>query len=272
RVANLPTVWSNRLAGWILGGRGYHLQFFWLCLGATFIYVSGMFWNDAYDAQFDKQFRPERPIPSGKISLKAVWIWGAIWLALGVISLAWMGRLTGTLTFFLIGSIVLYDAIHKNISFAPVLMAACRFFLYLIAASVTTRGVSGLVIWSALALSLYIVGLGYLARRESAPGSLRYWPCYFLGAPILLSVMINDGPFLQTGLLFSAVLGLWICFCLRYTFWKMPRNISATISGLLAGIVWVDLLSVAGATPKYFFIFIGLFLAARVCQKFSPAT
>ncbi len=272
RASNLPTVWSNCLAGWILGGGGSATKFLWLCLGATFLYVGGMFWNDAFDAHFDKQFRSERPIPSGAITLKSVWIWGAIWLALGAMSLTWMGRLTGTLAFFLVGSIVLYNATHKATSFAPVWMAACRFFLYLVAASAATNGINGIVIWSALALSLYIVGLSYLARRESAPGIQRYWPCCLLGAPVLLSCFENDDAFLQTGFLLSVVLGLWICFCLRHTFWKASRNIGNTISGLLAGIVWVDLLAVAGGTPKYVFIFIGLFLAARFSQKFSPAT
>ena len=56
RISNLPTVWSNCLAGWILGGGGTALRLALLCLGASCLYIAGMFLNDAFDAEFDRQF------------------------------------------------------------------------------------------------------------------------------------------------------------------------------------------------------------------------
>jgi len=76
RVSNLPTVWSNCLAGWWLGGGGNFRNLPFLLAGATFLYVGGMFLNDAFDAEFDRRYRKERPIPSGMIELKSVWRWG----------------------------------------------------------------------------------------------------------------------------------------------------------------------------------------------------
>src|SRR3954451_22265925 len=76
RASNLPTVWSNCLAGWILGGESDLYKLLLLCAGATFIYLGGMYLNDAFDAQFDQQHRPERPIPSGAMPAGAVWAWG----------------------------------------------------------------------------------------------------------------------------------------------------------------------------------------------------
>src|SRR3954467_13369572 len=73
RTSNLPTVWSNCLAGWLLAGGGNAHNLFPLLLGATLLYVGGMYLNDAFDAAFDAQYRRERPIPSGAISLSAVW-------------------------------------------------------------------------------------------------------------------------------------------------------------------------------------------------------
>ncbi len=35
RVSNLPTVWSNCLAGWLLSGGGGAIRFVLLCLGAS---------------------------------------------------------------------------------------------------------------------------------------------------------------------------------------------------------------------------------------------
>ncbi len=73
RVSNLPTVWSNCLAGWLLGGGGHGLDFLILLLGASLLYVGGMFLNDAFDQEFDRVSRRERPIPSGQIDAAEVW-------------------------------------------------------------------------------------------------------------------------------------------------------------------------------------------------------
>ena len=272
RVSNLPTVWSNCLAGWVLGGAGDLSLFLRLCVGATLLYLGGMFLNDAFDAEFDRQHRTERPIPSGAITLRAVWIWGASLLAFGAALLIPLGNTTALLTLILAVSIVLYDAVHKWIAFSPVLMAACRFFLYLVAASTGDHGVTGLAVWSAFALAAYIVGLSYLARRESTAGAFSYWPLLFLGVPVGLAMLVNRGVYLQNALLLAVILGLWMLRCLRSTLWTADRQIGRTVSGLLAGIVLVDLLAVADAPPELALVFLLLFVAALLFQRLVPAT
>ena len=86
RVSNLPTVWSNCLAGWWLGGGGNFGRLPFLFLGVSLLYTAGMFLNDAFDEGFDRQRRAERPIPSGKISAPRVWLLGFGQLALGIFS------------------------------------------------------------------------------------------------------------------------------------------------------------------------------------------
>jgi len=273
RVSNLPTVWSNCLAGWLLGGGGESgLKFAALCAGTTCLYLGGMFLNDAFDADFDRQHRKERPIPSAAIDVGEVWIWGFSWLAVGTLFLALLGATPAFLGLVLAGTIVLYDAVHKIITFSPVLMAACRFLLYLVAASTGRQGVTGLAGWSALVLGAYIVGLSYLARKESPRGPLRHWPCYLLAAPVLLALLVNDGAYRMRALVLSAILGAWIIRCLRYTFGGPNRSIGLTVSGLLAGIVLVDLLAVADAAASMGWIFALFFVAALLFQRFIPAT
>jgi hypothetical protein len=272
RASNLPTVWSNCLAGWILGGGGLTSGFLLLCLGATCLYSGGMFLNDAVDVEFDRQHRPERPIPTGVISTGEVWGFGLGWLILGTVLLVFFGSSTAILAILLVISILLYDVIHKAIAFSPVLMALCRFFLFLTAASTGEEGVTGLAIWSALALALYVVGLSYVAKGESTRGPLRYWPCFLLAAPIFLAYMVNEGEYKSRSTLLSAILTLWIFRNLRFTFWSSEKNIGRTVSGLLAGIVLVDLLALAGGTPATGVIFILLFGATILFQRFIPAT
>ena len=199
RVSNLPTVWSNCLAGWLLGGAGSGWRFMALCLGATCLYVGGMFLNDAFDLEFDREFRRERPIPSGRITLDEVWRWGFGWLGAGTVILVLLGQTTGALTAILLLCIVLYDAIHKHVGLSPLLMATCRFFLYLVAASAAVRGVTGLAVWSAFALAAYVVGLSYLARQESTRGALNSWPCSLLVAPIVLALLVNVNEYRRPG-------------------------------------------------------------------------
>src|SRR4051794_47121 len=113
RVSNLPTVWSNCLAGWLLGGAVFAEKLPYLFVGTTFLYIGGMFLNDAFDADFDRIYRRERPIPSGAISLKVVWTWGSVWLVGGAAALFLTGTLPGILGLLLAGCIVWYDTIHK---------------------------------------------------------------------------------------------------------------------------------------------------------------
>ena len=149
RVSNLPTIWSNCLAGWALAGGApltgefrqmiYEpLRFLALCLGASLLYVGGMYLNDAFDTAFDRQHRRERPIPSGAIGEKWVCGLGLAWLVAGMACIVWLSqinRATAILGVLLIGMILLYDAVHKAFTLSPVLMAMCRLLLVLMAAS-----------------------------------------------------------------------------------------------------------------------------------------
>jgi hypothetical protein len=272
RTSNLPTVWSNCLAGWWLGGRGNALRLIPLMAGATLLYLGGMVLNDAFDASFDAQYRRERPIPSGAITVGAAWRIGFGLLAAGLVCWFSLGPTSGILGVGLVLCILIYDAVHKVITLSPVLMAGCRFLLYLAAASATTDGVTGWPVWCGFALAGYIVGLSYIARKESKQAELRYWPLIFLALPVGLALIMNPGSYQEKALLVSAVFGLWVIRCLRYLLQTVDRNIGRTVSGLLAGIVWVDLLAVANIEQPFPLIFIGLFLLALLLQRFVPAT
>ena len=271
RASNLPTVWSNCLAGYFLGGGSSGWRFLLLCLGASLAYVGGMYLNDAFDADFDRQFRRERPIPSGRIDEGVVWKVGWALLGGGTLLLATLGWTAAVFAVLLSLSVILYDAIHKAIAFSPVLMSACRFFLFLVAAAAGDRGVTGEALWSAFALAGWIIGLSYVAKRESTTGELQRWPLVVLALPLALGALLNNGDWRLRGLVLSVLLVGWAAWCLRHTFATGPRNLGLTVAGLLAGICLVDLLAVA-PNPGYALVFLGLFAAALLGQRFVPAT
>ncbi|MHC1767971.1 MAG: UbiA family prenyltransferase [Verrucomicrobiia bacterium] len=272
RVSNLPTVWSNCLAGWLLSGGGSYERFALLCAGASCLYLGGMFLNDAFDSDFDRQYRKERPIPSGAISLGKVWGWGLGWLLAGVLFLSLLGPPAATAALLLAICIVLYDAIHKAVTLSPSLMAGCRFLLYVLASASAADGIVGLGLWSGLAMALYTWGLSLIARRESLGGQARLWPTVLMATPILLAAVVNGSGYELLAFLLSLLCGCWIVYCLSHTFWGTTANIGRTVSGLLAGICLIDLLAVAGQPPGIAIVFLALFVAALVGQRFVPAT
>ena len=240
-------------------------------VAASLIYVGGMVLNDAFDADFDRQFRRERPIPSGAVPEPKVWQAGWSLLVAGFIGLAVQGWWPAILAAMLTGSVVLYDAVHKRVTLSPVLMAACRFFLFLTVASTGERGVTGEAMWAAVAMAAWIVGLSYIARRESRRGPMAHWPLVLLAMPWVLATLVHgDAP--APGVLAAGGLALgWTLWSLSHTLCRQQPHFGRTVSGLLAGICLVDLLAVA-PEPRGMVVYGLLFLVGLLSQRFVPAT
>lgn len=271
RVSNLPTVWSNCLAAWLLGGGGSWNRFAFLCAGATFLYLGGMFLNDAFDAAFDRRYRPERPIPSGQISERAVWTLAIILLLAGWLLILPLGRGAAVFASILLAGIVFYDAVHKRTGLAPLLMSACRFVLYLAAAAAAEGGAGWEAVWRGLALGGYVLGLSCLARGESKPEVVERWPIGFLFAPVVVALAATAG---GTPIVWVVAAGqvAWVSWCLLGKAAAARWGLSRGVAGLLAGIVAVDWLAVAEQVPTVWMVFAGLFVVALLLQRLAPAT
>jgi 4-hydroxybenzoate polyprenyltransferase len=241
-------------------------------ISASLLYIGGMFLNDAFDAEFDQNNRRARPIPSRAISREEVWRWGFAWMALGLGGVTWLGGTTMTLALALCVCILLYNATHKFLPVAPVLMGTCRVLLYLVAAAGGARGVSGEAIWKGMGLGLYVAGLSCLARKESGRARVQFWPGLLLAAPVLMAGLFDDGPSWMAAVEFSLVLAVWSCWALSRSLERFGANIGYTVSRLLAGIVLVDLLAVADASEPLTGLFAVWFALALLLQRYIPAT
>ena len=198
RVSNLPTVWSNVLAGLVLAGQGGGaLASFWLVVGFSALYTAGMYLNDAFDAKFDRIHRPERPIPSGEASAMSVFVAGFAMLAMGLaivgaVALLRLGPDSKPAIFSAVGLaavIVLYDAWHKRNPLGPALMGLCRLLVY----CTTALAIAGLLSWSVLSAALaafcYLIGLTYIAKQETLGRLTNLWPLGFLAVPFVYEVL-----------------------------------------------------------------------------------
>ena len=163
RVSNLPTVWTNVLAGMCVVSAaidgGAYLR---VALAMSAFYTGGMFLNDAFDEPFDRARRPDRPIPSGDVSRREVFISGILLLFAGelllvprVQALAFGGLLAA--------AIVWYDAQHKGSRFAPVVMGSCRGLVYCAAAAFAVAMTKEAGI-AAVVITAYVAALTVVAK------------------------------------------------------------------------------------------------------------
>ena len=272
RSSNLPTVWSNALTAFAFGVQPDPVQAATILLGSSLLYTGGMFLNDAADSDFDKKHRAERPIPQGILSLRFVSIFGFLFLAAGLIPFIRIGGVSSTLAILLVISILLYTFIHKRTSLSPVIMAACRVFLFL-ACSCFAQGIlTGYAIWTSLALGAYIVGLSYIAKSEATQDPLSLWPIVFLLAPVIRAGIIHDAATSLFSIAASLVFILWLGYSLSFLFQTKKRNVGYSVSCLLSGIVWCDLLATNGSSLLLTLTLCLLFLLTRLTQRLIPAT
>jgi 4-hydroxybenzoate polyprenyltransferase len=260
RPAGLPTVWSNCLAGWWLGGHQNPKGLPLALVAASLMYVGGTLLNDIFDVEFDKACHETRPLPSGTVPWNLAWRSGLVLLALGALLLFGAGTFTASFGLGTVLCIVGFNALQRVTAGAVVLLGMCRLFVYLIAASVSTRLLTGWPVWSGLALGAYVCGL-----RLFRPENL--WSLAFMGCPIALAVIMDAGPYREGGLLLSAVFGLWVLLSLRQSLWSQESNLARTVAGLQAGIVLADWLAVADAPRAVSFVFLALFGTSLLLRK-----
>jgi 4-hydroxybenzoate polyprenyltransferase len=168
RVSNLPTVWSNTLAGAAAAATQTGPEaFVGLALAASLFYTGGMFLNDAFDAGFDAAHRPERPIPARDVSVSEVFIVGGLCLLAGELLLPY-ATLPLVLGMVLAAAIVFYDSRHKGVAWAPVVMGACRGLVYAIAAASVSGSVPAGAVAGAAIMTAYVAMLTVVARRVGA--------------------------------------------------------------------------------------------------------
>lgn len=245
RVSNLPTVWTNVLAGVVLAGAPVvAAELAGLALLASLLYVAGMFLNDAFDAEIDAKQRPERPIPAGETSRAAVLSGGAALMGAALLLAALMGGRALLAAIATAAAIVLYDLHHKQVRVAPVIMGLCRVGLYLIAAFAVVAWPPAPVWAGALVLLGYVIGLTFVAKHENQSTLVRLAPLLGVLGPLLLTLpLVLHGPLEQRMLWVGCA--LWVRRSIGLARGGTPKSIRAGVVSLIAGIALVDALLIA---------------------------
>jgi UbiA prenyltransferase family len=277
RVSNLPTVWTNTLAGVTLAGVDVGAgRLTLLALAFSLLYTGGMYLNDAFDRESDARERPERPIPSGRIGAGRVFAIGFGLLAGGVLlvvvaTVAGVGRAAAWVALLLAGMITVYDVWHKANPLSPVMMGLCRVLVYVTAALAVAGRVGPAVAGGALMLLCYLIGLTYVAKQDNLAEVWHLWPLAFLAAPFLYA-----GPALVwTGTVVVLYLGFlaWVIYAVSWLVRGSRRDIRRAVVSLIAGIALLDALLIAGVgDPARAAWAVGGFLLTLALQRWVPGT
>jgi 4-hydroxybenzoate polyprenyltransferase len=264
RVSNLPTVWTNVIAGATIANAAVNLVDVALVgLAMTAFYVGGMYLNDFFDRDIDARERPGRPIHAGDISAGAVSAIGFALLAVGTALLARFGLLTVIWGLALAAAIVLYDAWHKGNVFAPVIMGLCRALVYLVTGAAVSGEIRFALIAGAMALAAHVIGLTYAAKQENLNQVGRLWPLAILAGPLLLAVPgISSGWLVVVGCLLLGAADIAAVRLLGRR--AAPDAVPRAVSMLIAAICLVDALAVAQSG--------GGILLACICASGYPLT
>ena len=182
RISNVFTVVADVTAGFVLvhGMLAPIPGYIGILLASCLLYTSGMILNDVFDIEVDREERPQRPLPSGAISLTKARILGFLFLLLGValaiatsflVGDATTGLRTTLWSICLAAAIIGYDAGLKRTPFGPIAMGSCRTFNFLMAMSL----VDGEGLWDipaagvalAVGIGIYVAGITLFARTEA---------------------------------------------------------------------------------------------------------
>lgn len=272
RLSNLPTVWTNALVGLYAGytaglltsgatpahvsvGLLLHVldQGFVLLAALSCLYAGGMALNDVFDEAVDRAERPGRPIPSGRVSRRAAWVFAGCLFAAGLVGLTAYNRLALGMGVLLALMIVAYNAAHQRSPWAVVLMGLCRALVYGTAAAAAMgrpawpRGLTG---WTgardavpfAVCVGVYIVIITVVSRRETGPalGGRRWLALLMLPIALLPGLLVRP----TTGgwvwvVVAAALLIFWLSRASLHALADPPRTPRA-ITTWLSGLCLID--------------------------------
>lgn len=185
RLSNLPTVWTNVLAGAVVAGAVVDRRAAAVAAAVSLLYVGGMVLNDVCDAAHDRFHRARRPIPSGTVSWNAAVAAAALLAATGVL-LVWAVSVSSSGVWWALGltaTIAHYDVWHKRDPLAPLVMGVCRGLVYFVAAASLTGATPMALAGPALLLTVCVAG--FTAGARYVP-EVRPWVSWCIAAISLL--------------------------------------------------------------------------------------
>ncbi len=260
QLCRLPAVFTA-LADIFLGYLLVHVSFlsgheqspvdFLLLLGTSAcLYLSGMVWNDVFDRNVDATERPNRPLPSGRVSLGTAVMFASTLMLTGLICAVIVGRNTLIVAGLLTVCIMAYDGGLKRTIVGPVAMGGCRFLNVILGASSDWLRFEQVwwrpQLWVAVGLGVYIVGVTWFARTEARQSNRMHLGLATCVVNFGLAILIGwvaraPNPAVTPALFVLGVIGLSINRRLLVAISDpSPQRVQTAIKTMLLSVIMLD--------------------------------
>lgn len=196
--------WTYMISDWELGAGVFWQKLAWLSLSTVGLYAGGVAFNDVFDAELDATERPERPIPSGRVSKSSAAIMSSLLLILGVLAASQVNFIASVIAFIVAVLAVIYDYWGKHqFYFGHINMGMCRAGNLLLGISVAPELIQSPMIIIGFIPLVYVAAITLISRGEVHgknrkalyTGGLMYG---FIIVSIFVLSYLNGTNFLQT--------------------------------------------------------------------------
>ncbi|MEX2574310.1 MAG: UbiA-like protein EboC [Balneolaceae bacterium] len=199
RPANIVTALADILAGFFAAGGillfvGGSIQtapagLIWLLASTAGLYGGGVVFNDVFDATLDADERPERAIPSGRISQSSAVILGVLLLGSGILFAFNVSVTSGYLAAAIATAALVYNAKAKHSAFwGPLFMGFCRGLNLLLGISILPAELAEL--WLLVFIPVTYIGAITLISQGEVKGGTRFSGYLSLAFIVLITVSL----------------------------------------------------------------------------------
>lgn len=287
RLPNCFTAPGDPLAGALLAGAvtAAIAPVVWAALASLGLYATGLVGNDLLGADEDARERPDRPIPSGRITRRAAWAAALALNGLALTAALAAGRAVLGVAIALSLLVWAYNAKARTVPvLRPLVMGACRGTSLLLGAALAGPQALGspLILIAAVALTVHVAAITAIASREVGPeGGTRLPPWLLVTSPLVLLAALGLLAFTtwQDGwpallpppggftLLLAAMAIVWSALWCGLLFGKpSPTAVRTSIAALVRGILLVQAALCACAMPPGHAVALGLLAAFPVAS------
>lgn len=172
RPANVVTAIADIIAGAAIGGAlsgglTQPTSLGLLVLSTIGLYGGGIVFNDIFDIDIDRKERPERLLPSGKLSLAAAYTFGLALLLIGILAAALVSPMSGTIAAGVAVLALTYNRFSKHIQvLGPLNMGLCRAGNLLLGVSIIPAAVMDYW-WLGIIPVLFISAVTLTSQKEA---------------------------------------------------------------------------------------------------------
>lgn len=177
RLPNHATAVADVLAGYLIASRSIHVDWpapalWWAILASLGFYGAGMVLNDVVDVEIDREERPGRPLPSGRIGLRAAVTAVNLLFSLGALAACstavvarspWPALVGGALT----AAVWLYNRHAKFTGLGPAVMGGCRGLNWLLGMTAAGAAFPSYLWLLPVGMGVYVMGITVYARDEA---------------------------------------------------------------------------------------------------------